>query len=67
MRKRTAPDAIATNIGRARNCVINEWQTAHIKEGLSQADAGKFAKDCEVAVAFAAAGRTNSKLSARRA
>ncbi len=32
---------------------VNRWQTARIKEGLRQADAGKFATDREVASAFA--------------
>ena len=31
---------------------IKKWQTAHIKEGLRQAVAGKFAKDSEVDAAF---------------
>jgi len=29
------------------------WQAAHIKEGLRQAEAGKFATDKEVSAAFA--------------
>jgi len=61
--KRKALDAIAAGIDRDRSYVLNEainsylevhqWQTAHIKEGLRQADAGKFAKDSEVSSAFA--------------
>lgn len=60
--KRKALDAIAVGIDRDRSYVLNEainnylevhqWQAAHIKEGLRQADAGKFAKDSEVAAAF---------------
>lgn len=60
--KRKALDAIATGIDRDRSYVLNEainnylevhqWQTAHIKEGLRQADAGKFAKASEVSAAF---------------
>ena len=61
--KRKALDAIAVGIDRDRSYVLNEainnylevhqWQAAHIKEGLRQADAGKFAKASEVASAFA--------------
>lgn len=61
--KRKALDAIAVGIDRDRSYVLNEainnylevhqWQVAHIKEGLRQADAGKFAKDSEVSAAFA--------------
>lgn len=32
---------------------VHQWQAEHIKEGLLQADAGKFAKDKEVSAAFA--------------
>lgn len=62
-RKTKALDAIAVGIDRDRSYVLNEainnylevhqWQAAHIKEGIRQADAGKFAKDREVASAFA--------------
>jgi predicted transcriptional regulator len=55
-------DAVAYGLDRDRSYVLNEavsnylevhaWQTAHIKEGLRQAGAGKFAKDSEVAAAF---------------
>ncbi len=65
--KRKALDAIAAGIDRDRSYVLNEaisnylaihqWQTAHIKEGLRQADAGKFAKDSEISSAFARWGR----------
>lgn len=61
--KRKALDAIALGIDRDRSYVLNEainnylevhqWQAAHIKEALRQADAGKFAKDSEVTAAFA--------------
>lgn len=61
--KRKALDAIAVGIDRDRSYILNEainnyleahqWQTAHIREGLRQANAGKFAKDSEVAAAFA--------------
>lgn len=60
--KKKALDAIAAGIDRDRSYVLNEaienylevhdWQLAHIKEGLRQADAGEFAKDSEVAAAF---------------
>jgi predicted transcriptional regulator len=62
-RKRKALDAVAASLVRDRSFVINEaidayleihaWQTAHIEEGLKQADAGKFAKDSEVSAALA--------------
>ena len=61
--KRKALDAVAVGIDRDRSYVLNEainnylevhrWQAAHIKEGLRQADAGKFAKNSEVSSAFA--------------
>lgn len=61
--KRKALDAIAVGIDRDRSYVLNEaidnylevhrWQMAHIKEGIRQADAGKFATAREVASAFA--------------
>lgn len=61
--KRKALDAIAAGIDRDRSYVLNEaisnylevhqWQVAHIKEGLRQAAAGEFAKNSEVAAAFA--------------
>lgn len=61
--KRKALDAIAADMDRDRSYVLNEaisnylevheWQAAHIKEGLRQADAGKFAADSEVASAVA--------------
>ena len=55
-------DAIALVLDRDRTYVINEaistylelhqWQIDHIKEGLRQADAGRFASDSEVAAVF---------------
>lgn len=61
--KRKALDAIAAGIDRDRSYVLNEainnylevhqWQMAHIKEGLRQAEAGEFAKESEVTSAFA--------------
>ncbi len=61
--KRKALDAIAAGMDRDRSYVLNEaisnylevhqWQVAHIKEGLRQADAGEFAKDSKVSSAFA--------------
>jgi predicted transcriptional regulator len=60
--KKKALDAIAAGIDRDRSYVLNEaienylevheWQLAHIKEGLRQAEAGEFVKDAEVAAAF---------------
>ena len=62
-RSKMALDAIAAGLARDRSYVLNEaissylevhqWQVAHIKEGIRQADAGEFAKDSEVAAAFA--------------
>jgi predicted transcriptional regulator len=62
-RKKKTLDAIAAGLVRDRSYVLNEaidnyldvhqWQTGHIKEGVRQADAGKFAKDSEVSAAFA--------------
>jgi predicted transcriptional regulator len=62
-RKTKALDAIAVGIDRDRSYILNEaidnylevhqWQAAHIKEGLRQADAGKFATDREVASSLA--------------
>lgn len=61
--KRKALDAVAVGMDRDRSYVLNEainnylevhqWQTAHIKEGLRQAEAGEFAKESEVSAAFA--------------
>ena len=52
-------DVIAEALDRDRSYVLNEaisayleiyrWQVEHIKEGLRQADAGKFASEREVA------------------
>ncbi len=62
-RKARALDAVASILDRDRSYVLNEavasylavheWQTAHIKEGLRQADAGKFAAASEAASTFA--------------
>ena len=62
-RKKKALDIVAEGLDRDRSYVLNEaidnyldvhrWQEAHIREGLRQADAGKFAKDSEVSAAFA--------------
>lgn len=61
--KKKALDAIAAGLDRDRSYVLNEairsyleiyrWQVEHVKEGLAQADAGRFASDAEVAAAFA--------------
>lgn len=61
-RSKTALDAIAAGLDRDRSYVLNEaisnylevhqWQLAHIKKGLRQADAGHFAKDSDVSAAF---------------
>ena len=62
-RSKMALAAIAAGLDRDRSYVLNEaisnyleihqWQVAHIKEGLRQADAGEFAKDSAVTAAFA--------------
>jgi predicted transcriptional regulator len=56
-------DDIAAILDRDRSHVINEalaayidvhqWQVAHIRQGLRQADAGEFASEAEVERAFA--------------
>lgn len=61
--KKKALDVIAAGIDRDRSYVLNEaiktyleiheWQVEHIKEGLRQANAGRFAGDAEVRAAFA--------------
>ena len=61
--KKKELEIIATQMDRDRSYVLNEavsyyidvhhWQTDHIKEGIRQANAGEFAKDSEVAAAFA--------------
>ena len=60
--KKDALDAIATALDRDRSYVLNEaidaylevhqWQIQHIRKGIRQADAGKFASKAEVAAAF---------------
>ncbi|MDO8757517.1 MAG: CopG family transcriptional regulator [Elusimicrobiota bacterium] len=62
IQRKTALDVIAASLDRDRSYVLNEainnylevhqWQIAHIKKGIRQADAGKFAKDSEVSAAF---------------
>lgn len=61
--KRAALDTLARATDRDRSYLVNEaidaylavhrWQVAHIEQGLSQADAGEFATDGEVAAAYA--------------
>ena len=61
--KRDTLDAIAEEIDRDRSYILNEaidaylethrWQIEHIRKGVRQADAGKFATEKEVAIAFA--------------
>lgn len=61
--KKRALDAIAAGLDRDRSYVLNEairfyleiyrWQVEHVKEGLRQANAGRFASESEVAGAFA--------------
>lgn len=61
--KKKALDEIAAGQDRDRSYILNQaieayiethrWQTAHIEEGLRQANAGEFASDDEVAAAFA--------------
>ncbi len=61
-KKRRALDAIAKDLDRDRSYVLNEaietyleargWQVEHIRKGLRQAEAGKFASDREVARAL---------------
>jgi len=60
--KKLMIDELATVQDRDRSYIINqaldtylemmEWQLAHIKEGLRQAEAGEFAADDEVKSAF---------------
>ena len=60
--KREALDLIAAALDRDRSYVLNEaidayldvhqWQIEHIKAGIRQADAGKFATRNEIAAAF---------------
>jgi predicted transcriptional regulator len=61
--KKEKLDAIAATVDRDRSYLLNEaidaylevhqWQIEHIREGVRQADAGKFASKAEVAAAFA--------------
>jgi predicted transcriptional regulator len=60
--KREALDAVASALDRDRSYIIKEaieayldvhrWQAEHIREGLRQAKAGKFATDIEMKAAF---------------
>ena len=60
--KKLLIDELATAQDRDRSYIINqaldaylevmEWQLAHIKEGLRQAEAGEFATDDEIKAAF---------------
>lgn len=62
--KRAELDALARTVSRDRSFLINEaidaylamhrWQVSEITEGLRQAEAGEFADDAEVEVAYAA-------------
>lgn len=55
---RQALDAIATSLDRDRSFVVNEalsayvethrWQVEHIRQGLGEAEAGRFASEAEV-------------------
>lgn len=61
--KKKALDMLAASLERDRSYVLNEavrsylevyqWQVEHIREGLRQADAGRFAGQEEVTRAFA--------------
>jgi RHH-type transcriptional regulator, rel operon repressor / antitoxin RelB len=60
--KREALDAVASALDRDRSYIINEaieayldvqrWQMEHIRKGLRQADAGKFATEAEMKKTF---------------
>ena len=60
--KKLLIDELAAAQDRDRSYIINqaldvylevmEWQLAHIKEGLRQAEAGEFATDDEIKAAF---------------
>lgn len=55
---REALDAIAAALDRDRSYIVNEalsafvemheWQAGHIRQGLREADAGRFASDSQV-------------------
>lgn len=59
-------DRLAARLDRDRSYLVNEavgsylarlrWEEEHVREGLRQAKAGKFATDAEVEAAFAAFG-----------
>jgi len=56
-------DRLAARLDRDRSYLVNEavdsylarlrWEEQHVREGLRQAKAGKFATDAQVAAAFA--------------
>ena len=60
--KREALDAVASALDRDRSYIINEaieayldvhrWQADHIREGLRQAHAGRFATEAEMKAIF---------------
>jgi predicted transcriptional regulator len=62
-RKRQALDTLAHAMDRDRSYILNQaietyldlhtWQIAHIREGLRQAQSGRFASDSEVKKAWA--------------
>ncbi len=61
--KRDALDALAVTTDRDRSYILNEaisayldaneWLIGHIRKGLRQANAGRFASDAELRKAFA--------------
>jgi len=61
-KKKQKLDSIAIMLDRDRSYILNEaidayldvhqWQIAHIREGIRQADAGEFATEAQVAAAF---------------
>ncbi len=69
--KRKAIDIIAEGLDRDRSYVLNEavssyidihrWQVEHIRKGLRQAEAGRFASESEVAAAFAKLKKSRSR------
>ena len=60
--KKEKLDAVAATLDRDRSYLLNQavdaylevhhWQIEHIRKGIRQADAGKFASKAEVAAAF---------------
>jgi len=61
-KKKQKLDSIAIMLDRDRSYILNEaidayldvhqWQIAHIREGIRQADAGDFATEAQVVAAF---------------